>query len=294
MSEEIEIINLPRILDSRGNLSFIEANKHIPFGIQRSYWIYDVPGGEARGGHAFRKQQEFIVALSGSFDVVLDKGNNPVRYSLNRSYYGLYVPAGVWRSMDNFSTNSLALVMASTKFDESDYIRDYNKFLEFTKAKTNSEVIYDKGIQSGYDVNKMQSSTVSDCKMIHFEKKHIVKGAITVAENDSTLPFATQRVYYLYDIPGGESRGGHAHKELQQLIVAASGSFDVLIDDGKKKEVISLNRPYYGLMIIPGIWRELINFSSGSICLVLANMNYNESDYIRNYSEFKKMKTHDS
>lgn len=123
------LINLPKILDRRGNLSIIEEFKNIPFKIVRTYWIYDVPGGEVRGGHAYKENQEFIVALSGSFDVVLDDGEEKKTYSLNRSYYGLYVPKGVWRQMDNFSTNSLALILSSTQYDDNDYIRDYNEFL---------------------------------------------------------------------------------------------------------------------------------------------------------------------
>jgi len=125
------IINLPKFEDPRGNLSFIEENNHIPFKIERAYWIYDVPGGQVRGGHAFKKQQELIVALSGSFDVVVDDGNKKYAFSLNRSYYGLYVPAGMWRQLQNFSTNSLALVISSTPFSEDDYIRDYNEYLEY-------------------------------------------------------------------------------------------------------------------------------------------------------------------
>jgi len=129
MSKMVRLINLPKFEDPRGNLSFIEENKHIPFKIERTYWIYDVPGGQTRGGHAFKHQQEFIVALSGSFDVVVDDGKTKQIFSLNRSYYGLYIPVGMWRQMENFSTNSLALVLASTDFDENDYIRDYNQFV---------------------------------------------------------------------------------------------------------------------------------------------------------------------
>ena len=132
MSSE-QIIQLPKILDVRGNLSFIEDNNHIPFKIKRVYWIYDVPGGEKRGGHAYKENQEFIVALSGSFDVILDNGIERRTYSLNRSYYGLYVPNGIWREMGNFSTNSLALVLSSTNYDESDYVYDYQRFLDFVK-----------------------------------------------------------------------------------------------------------------------------------------------------------------
>lgn len=123
-----QIISLFRHLDVRGNLSVIEEIKDVPFKIKRSYWIYDVPGGEVRGGHAYRKNQEFIIALSGSFDVVLDNSKNTDIFSLNRSYYGLYVPKGYWRQMQNFSTNSLALILASTKYSPSDYIYDYSLF----------------------------------------------------------------------------------------------------------------------------------------------------------------------
>ncbi len=125
------IINLPKIEDERGNLTFIEEEKHIPFKIKRVYWIYDVPGGQKRGGHAFKKQQEFIIALSGSFDVVVDNGAEQQTFSLNRSYYGLYIPNGLWREMNNFSTNSLALVLSSTEFSEEDYIRDYKNYLQW-------------------------------------------------------------------------------------------------------------------------------------------------------------------
>lgn len=124
----IKLVELPKYLDARGNLSVIEEFKDIPFKIERTYWIYDVPGGEARGGHAYRENEEFIVALSGSFDVVLDNGIEKKTFQLNRSYYGLYVPKGIWREMENFSTNSLALILASTKFDANDYIRDYKQF----------------------------------------------------------------------------------------------------------------------------------------------------------------------
>lgn len=125
-----ELIELPKFLDTRGNLSFVEQLTHIPFEIKRTYWVYDVPGGESRGGHAYRENQEFIIALSGCFDVILDDGEKKFNFTLNRSYYGLYVPKGLWREMDNFSTNSVALIMSSVAFDANDYIRDYNEFLK--------------------------------------------------------------------------------------------------------------------------------------------------------------------
>lgn len=124
------IIQLPKFLDTRGNLSFIEQQNHIPFVIRRIYWLYDVPGGECRGGHAYKDNEEFIVALSGSFDVFLDDGKEKKTFTLNRSYYGLYIPNGLWREMDNFSTNSLAMILSSTNYDAGDYIRDYDEFLK--------------------------------------------------------------------------------------------------------------------------------------------------------------------
>lgn len=132
--EGVRIIQLQKVLDNRGNLSVIEQYKDIPFKIERTYWIYDVPGGESRGGHAYMNNQEFIVALSGSFDVVLDNGQEKETFHLNRSYYGLYVPKGIWREMSNFSTNSLALVLGSTKYDADDYIRDYAEYVAWNSA----------------------------------------------------------------------------------------------------------------------------------------------------------------
>lgn len=131
--EDVRIIELPKFLDARGNLSFAENYQQIPFEIKRTYWIYDVPGGEERGGHAFIANQEFVVALSGAFDVVVDDGNQKKVFTLNRSYYGLYVPAGLWRSMENFSTNSFALEFGSVPYSPEDYIRDYDKFLKMKK-----------------------------------------------------------------------------------------------------------------------------------------------------------------
>ena len=136
----------------------------------------------------------------------------------------------------------------------------------------------------------MLNATVFNCNVLTLPKIHNRAGNITALNNSVDIPFDVNRVYYLYDVPGGEDRGGHAHKELQQLIVAVSGSFDITIDDGRNKKTISLNRPYYGLHIIPGIWRDLTNFSSGAICLVLASHKYDANDYIRSYEEFIKMK----
>ena len=135
--EDVKIIELPKFADPRGNLSFVEQMNHIPFEIKRTYWIYDVPGGESRGGHMFRQNQEFIVSLSGSFDVIVDDGKEKKVFHMNRSYYGLYIPAGLWREMTNFSTNSVALEFGSIHYNRNDYVEDYNMFL---KMKNNGEV----------------------------------------------------------------------------------------------------------------------------------------------------------
>lgn len=133
---------------------------------------------------------------------------------------------------------------------------------------------------------KLYNNTVQDCDVIDLLKIHNEAGNITVVENGDNIPFDVKRVYYLYDVPGGEGRGGHAHYKLEQLIIAASGSFDVLLDDGRNKKRITLNRPNLALHIVPGLWRSLENFSSGSICMVLASLKYDEEDYIRDYTKF--------
>lgn len=286
MINRTKLVQLPKIEDQRGNLSFVESLNHIPFEIKRVYWIYDVPGGEVRGGHAFKEQEEFIVAISGSFDVVVDNGESIEKFQLNRSYMGLHVPAGKWRHLENFSTNSIALVLASTKYNADDYIRNYDdfrQFVPFAKALEKKEIVI-------YPLSNAQTNSIDDCTTIQLEINHRDKGNITVIENNNTVPFATERVYYLYDVPGGEERGGHAHKDLYQLLIAAGGSFDVELNDGKNIKTITLNRPYNGLLIKPGIWREIKNFSSGSTCLVLASHKYDEGDYIRSYDEFAEYK----
>ncbi len=136
--ERAQIIDLPKILDPRGNLSFLESGNHIPFEIKRTYWIYDVPGGEMRGGHAFKEQKELIIVLSGSLDVIIFDGIKEKKISLNRSYYGLYIPNNLWRHMENFATNTLALVVSSTSFEENDYIREKDEFIKLKIDEKNS------------------------------------------------------------------------------------------------------------------------------------------------------------
>lgn len=133
-------------------------------------------------------------------------------------------------------------------------------------------------------------SDIHSCNVVELTKIHNPAGNITIIQNGNDQPFTIRRIYYLYDVPGGSERGGHAHKKLYQLIVAASGSFDVILDDRRNKKIIQLNRPYFGLLVVPGIWREIVNFSSGAICLVMASDKYDPEDYIRDYADFQKYK----
>lgn len=290
---DAQIMGLPKIEDPRGNLSIIEQLKQIPFEIRRAYWIYDVPGGKDRGAHAYKENQEFIVALSGSFDVVLDDGDNKRTFSLNRSYFGLFVPKGMWRTMTNFSTNSLALVLSSTAYNENDYIMDYEEFKLWRKdnAKVTSSPDAKTSIRWNDPLNTTDfraGRSVFDCSLCELNKMHDPEGNLTYIYENVHVPFPINRVFYSYDIPGGEDRGAHAHKECHQFIIAASGSFEVVLDDGVNKRTVSLNRPFWGLHVPPGIWASEQGFSSGSICLVLASHGYSEEDYIRNYDDFKK------
>ena len=290
---DAKLLGLPKIEDPRGNLSIIEQIKQIPFEIKRVYWIYDVPGGKDRGAHAYKENEEFIVALSGSFDIELDDGSNKQTFSLNRSYFGVYVPKGMWRTMKNFSTNSLALVLSSTKYDKDDYIMNYAEFKAWVKNPSIKTI--SSGNETSVKVNNpsgsfsaMEGKSVFDCSLCELNKMHDVEGNLTYIYENVHVPFPINRVFYSYDIPGGEDRGAHAHKECHQFIIAASGAFEVVLDDGVNKRTVQLNRPFWGLHVPPGIWASEQGFSSGSICLVLASHGYSEDDYIRDYDDFLK------
>lgn len=289
---DCEIIELPKFLDARGNLSFAENYKQVPFEIKRTYWLYDVPGGIARGGHAEINNEELIISMSGSFEILVDDGKEQKTFTLNRSYYGLYIPKGLWREIKEFSTNALALEFGSIPYDVNDYIRNYDAFLAYSKtvvANDTSQV--ERPVVEQEHEGKYDLFNVFHCSMIELDRHHSDRrGNLTVVENGETLPFDVKRVYYLYDVPGGESRGAHAHKELSQLIIAASGSFTVTLDDGKCKRSFFLNRPYQGLYVKPGMWRTLEDFSSGAVCMVLASDVYKASDYIRTYEEFTQFR----
>lgn len=287
--DDCRIIELPKFLDARGNLSFVENFKQVPFEIKRIYWLYDVPGGMARGGHAEINNEELIIALSGAFNIIVDDGKEQKTFTLNRSYYGLYIPKGLWREIKEFSTNALALEFGSIPYDVNDYIRNYDAFVAFSKMQQESVQLesYISVCYAKYPIDGRQLHNVFDCSMVELDKHHSDRrGNLTVVENRKTLPFDIRRVYYLYDVPGGESRGAHAHKKLEQLIVAVSGSFTVTLDDGNCKRTFFLNRPYQGLYVKSGMWRDLGDFSSGAVCMVLASEVYQAEDYIRSYDEF--------
>lgn len=286
---DCKIIELPKFLDERGNLSFAQNYTQIPFEIKRTYWLYDVPGGVGRGGHGEKENEELIIAMSGSFNIMVDDGKEQKVFTLNRSYYGLYIPKGLWREIRDFSTNALALEFGSIEYSENDYIRDYAEFLAFRNSISDRNTEKQNICQAETISVKSDKYSVFDCTMVELDKHHSNrKGNLTVIENGKTLPFDVKRVYYLYDVPGGESRGAHAHRDLEQFIVAASGSFNVTLDDGKCKRTFFLNRPYQGLYVKPGMWRDLEDFSSGAVCMVLASDVYKVEDYIRDYDDFLK------
>lgn len=288
---DAKLLGLPKIEDPRGNLSFIEQMNHIPFAIKRVYWIYDVPGGCDRGGHAYKQSKEFIVALSGSFDVVLNDGKHKQTVSLNRAFHGLYVPNGLWRTMTNFATNSLVLVLSSTDYDENDYIMNYEEFKRWRNDP--SIETHSPNYLTSVKAHEMNGREISrevrnvfDCSPCELNKIHDPEGNLTYLYEEMHVPFPINRVFYIYDIPGGKDRGAHAHKTCHQFMIAASGSFEVVLNDGENERTVQLNRPYEGLHVPPGIWASEQGFSSGSICLVLTSHNYDEEDYIRDYNEF--------
>lgn len=293
MAQEINqkeyLFDLPKIEDSRGNLSFLEEGGDVPFKIARVYWIYDVPGGKKRGSHAFKTQQEVIIALSGSFDIVLNDGKEERRYSLNRSYKALYVPPQMWRYIDNFSTNSVCLVISSGAYDPDEYIRNFKQFKIYQKSNQFGlpiQIPFGSTIVS----DKIQRNSVNDCNIINLPViQHNRAGSLTPIHNSVNIPFDIKRIFFVYDIPSGKKRGIHAHKNCHQFILAAAGSFDVEIDDGNKKRQVNMNSPMQGIHILPGIWSKEFNYSSGAICLVLASEIYTEEDYIRKYSDYKQL-----
>lgn len=285
MKPRPQIIQLPKIFDPRGNLTFIQNGQQIPFAIRRAYWIYDVPAGEVRHGHAFREATELVVALSGAFDVVTDSGDGEQRVTLNRSFNGMLIPAMTWRALDNFSTNAVALVLSSTFYNEADYIRDRALW---EQSLTTAGVTPPQAAADIYKRRDNKPHSLDDCRMIDLTRHRHPNGSLSVVDNSSNL-FDIRRVFYLYDVPGDSERGGHSHYQAHEFITAASGAFDVVVTDGTDFRRFTLNRPYKALYIPNGLWRSLDNFSSGSVSLVLTSEPYSELDYCRSYQNFKSL-----
>ncbi|MDL2215276.1 WxcM-like domain-containing protein [Dysgonomonas sp. OttesenSCG-928-M03] len=286
------LFDLPKMEDARGNLSFIEEGDQIPFNIARVYWIYDVPAGQKRGSHAFKTQQEIIIALSGSFDVVLNDGANKTKYHLNRAYKALYIPAKMWRSLENFATNSVCLVISSGHYDEDEYIRNFKQYKQFLKSEIdipNQNIRVNRDSVQDDSSDSFVHNTVSDCSLTELPVMKHRGGNLTPVHSSVEIPFDVKRVFFVYDIPYGKTRGMHAHKHCQQFLLAVSGSFDIELKDGTDKKLVNMNRPMQGIYVPAGIWTKETNYSSGAVCLVLTSEVYTEDDYIRKFSEFKNL-----
>lgn len=287
------LFDLPKFEDTRGNLSFIEEGGQMPFHITRLYWIYDVPGGQTRGSHAFKSQEEVIIALSGSFDVVLHDGREERKYQLNRAYKALYVPARMWRTLENFATNSVCLVISSGIYNENEYIRNFRQFKQFVKStdiQVNNLGERDSSLSVKAKLSdNCRKNSVYDCTLIELPVIKNRAGNLTPVHNSVQIPFDVKRIFFVYDIPYGKTRGMHAHKRCHEFLLAASGSFDVELEDGINKRTLTLNRPMQGIHVPPGIWTKESNYSSGAVSLVLTSDIYTEEDYIRKYSDFKNL-----
>jgi hypothetical protein len=261
----LRVLSLPQVPEPRGNLTALEELVHLPFRIGSVRWFYDVPAGRSWPAGAPGLGQAVVVALSGSFEVVADGPAGRSRVRLSRASTAVALPANVSWSADDLSTNSVGLVISSEP------------------RRTPAPRVDDTRLAASID------ATVDDCPTLSLGRRRGRAGSTTkVAQTD--VRFDVMRVYYLYEVPGGARRGGHAHRETEEILVAAAGAFDVLLNDGHSVKTVRLDRAESGVHIASGIWRELENFSSGAICLVLASAPYVEADYIREYDEFRRMK----
>lgn len=293
------LYDLPKVEDERGNLSFIEEGRYGLGEMRRAYWIYDVPGGEVRGSHAYAAGRELIVALSGSFDVVLRQADGrEQRIHLCRSYRAVHVPPLTWRTLENFSTNSLGLVLASTYYDEADYIWDPARLLATAPSDgTETATSPDAAAAPRRELlpealRPARSFTLADCRIVRLPSfTEMRRGCLTpVEECGEVIPFRLRRVFYIYDIPSGASRGTHGHRAVWEFIVAASSCFDVEVDDGRRRRTFRLDRPYLGLLVPPGLWVHLRDFSSAAVALVLSSAPYDPADNINDRADFLRFR----
>jgi len=268
---ELEIRQLPVVKDPRGNLAFVQESPLLPFPIHKVEWIYDVPDGVGHRELATADCRAVIIALSGSFDVVaISERGDEAKVTLRRGSQALPVERGTRCEIRDFSTNSVGLVIYSENGKEWPATREH------VPAEGSAE-----------DPHK--SSCTEQCGIMDLPTDHSPEGRTTGVTNESGSLMEVKRVFYLFDVPSGATRGGHSHFADQQLIVSVSGSFTVVVDDGRSRKEFVLNRPNQGLYIPAGIWRELKDFSTGSISMVLTSEPYSESDYVREYERFKRL-----
>ena len=267
--EGCRLVTLPQILDARGTLTALEELVQVPFRIGTVRWFYDTYDGASWRETETDFGDALVVALSGNFDVLVG-GRAPGRVHLSRASIGLHLPARTGWKVDSPSTNSVGLLISPQGHRGS-------------QAGLNQQS-HDPAAAPGHD------STIDDCRTMTFTHRRQGHESTTEVVAGVDVPFGIPRVYYLYDIPGGASRGGHAHRELNQVLVAVAGSFDVNLSDGRRDLSIRLDRGHSGLHIAPWIWRGLRNFSSGAVCLTLASAPFDEADYIRGYNEFLQEK----
>lgn len=264
------LISIPKICDPRGNLSFIENFTHLPFKIGSVRWIYDIPAG-AGSAAEISPRRCLVVAMSGAIDVRLTTPDGmPMEIRLSEPHCGLLLEGGVERQLLGCSSNAVITIIEE---DEN--------------ADTPDQLT-----PTGEDAHLR--SSVENCRIIQLprEKWENGSGNVAMLTNGVSAPFDIKRAFYIYDVPGDSVRGGHSHFEELCLLVALGGCFDVTVSDGAAQRRFCLNRPYKALYVPSGIWRELDNFSSGSVCLALSSITYRESDYVRSAEQFGKLTRH--
>ena len=273
--------------DERGQLVVFEEHRDIPFHIKRVYFMYETAEGIARGKYAHKKLEQILVCIHGSCKIKLDNGREKKVVPLEKPYEGLYVTSGMWCEMFDFSPGAVLMCFASEFYDENDYIRDYEEFLNFVnnKKEVNYAPVSHKKIISQDFVEK-----ISEYKEIYlFNSSGDVDGKLISFEERKDIPFSIKRVFFMYDTLNGKIvRGKHAHRDIEQILVCIHGSCKIRFDDGHEKKVYTLDKPSEGLYMPKHLWGEQFDFSDDAVLLVFASDHYDESDYIRDYDEFLK------